>query len=43
MPADRKLDNNILLVFTEQEFDMEKNLWESKISPHQFKIKSPHR
>ena len=43
MPADTKLDNNILLVFTKQEIDMEKNLWESKISSHQFKIKSPHK
>ena len=29
MPADAKPYNNILLVFTEQEIDMEKNLWES--------------
>ena len=29
MPADTKPYNNILLVFTEQEIDMEKNLWES--------------
>ena len=37
MPADTKLYNNILLAFTEQGINMGKNLWESKISSHQFK------
>ena len=43
MSADTKVFNFILLVFTRQEIDMEKKLQESKISSHQFKIKSPHR
>ena len=42
MPADTKFDNNILVVFTKQDINMGKKFWESKISPHQFKIKSPH-
>ena len=43
MSADTKLCDNILLVFIQQEINMEKNLKESKISSHQFKIKSPDR
>ena len=43
-PADKKLCNYILLVFTKQEVDEgKKKFLESKISSHQFKIKSPHR
>ena len=38
MPADTKLCDNILLVFIQQEINIEKNLKESKISSHQFKI-----
>ena len=33
----------VLLVFSEQEINVEKKSQESKISSHQFKIKSPQR